>query len=88
MSKLATVLVDLLCYLSIEPEDGLDIDEAADLQIDSWQTLIHELTATEKEVVKVAVKNKLTTMLSIERPSPDQEQLMAILDAFINDELH
>ncbi|MFT4530489.1 MAG: hypothetical protein ACJAYO_002015 [Thalassolituus oleivorans] len=87
MSKLASLLMDLLCHITIEPDDGLNPDDTADLQIDTWQALIHDLDSAELNLVKAAAQAKLTVLASIATPSPDEEQLMAILDAFINDEL-
>ena len=87
MSKIAALLLDLLCYITIEPGDGLHPDDTADLQIDTWQTLIHDLSAGELSLIKVAAEAKLKVLESISQPSPDQEQLMAILDAFIHDQL-
>ena len=87
MSKIATILIDLLCYISVEPDAGLDIDETADLQIDSWQALIHDLSPSEKQMIKIAVKHKLSTLEKIESTTPEQEQLIGILDAFVNETL-
>tara|TARA_R110001583_G_scaffold143902_1_gene295949 strand:- start:178 stop:444 length:267 start_codon:yes stop_codon:yes gene_type:complete len=87
MSKLASLFMDLLCHITIEPDDGLNPDDTADLQIDTWQALIHDLSATESSLVKTAAQAKLTALESIAMTSPDEEQLIAILDAFINDEL-
>ncbi|WP_320818931.1 hypothetical protein [Thalassolituus sp.] len=87
MSKLASLLMDLLCHITIEPDDGLNPDDTADLQIDTWQALIHDLSDSELSLVKTAAQAKLTALESISRPSADEEQLMAILDAFINNEL-
>ena len=47
MSKLASLLMDLLCHITIEPDDGLNPDDTADLQIDTWQALIHDLDSAE-----------------------------------------
>jgi len=89
MNNLATILIELLCYISVEPDDGYDIDETADLQINSWQSLIHDLSDSEKEIVKVAVGRKLEQLqqLSSPTPTPEQEQVAGILAAYINDEL-
>jgi len=89
MNNLATILIELLCYISVEPDDGYDIDETADLQINSWQSLIHDLSDSEKEIVKVAVGRKLEQLqqLSSPTPTPEQEQVADILAAYINDEL-
>ena len=87
MSKLASLLMDLLCHITIEPDDGLNPDDTADLQIDTWQALIHDLSDSELSLVKTAAQAKLKALESIAMPSPDEEQLIAILDAFINNEL-
>ena len=87
MNNLATILVDLLCHITAEPDGGHDPDDTADLQIDSWQTLIHDLNDSEKETIKLAAQKKLSLLQSFSSVTPEQEQLIAILDAFINDEL-
>mgnify|MGYP000033796883 CR=1 FL=1 len=87
MNNLATILIELLCYISVEPDDGYDIDETADLQINSWQSLIHDLSDPEKEIVKVAVGRKLEQLQQLSLPTPEQEQVVGILAAYINDEL-
>ncbi|MFD2232129.1 hypothetical protein [Alkalimarinus sediminis] len=87
MSNLATILVELLCHITVEPEGGNDPDDTADLQINSWQTLIHDLNNAEKEIVKVAAQSKLEALQNISLPTPEQEQLLGILAAYINDEL-
>ena len=89
MSKIATVLIDLLCYISVEPDAGLDVDETADLQIDSWQTLIHDLTGPEKALIKAAAKLKFESLQKLDplKTTAQQEQIMDILHAFFNDTL-
>lgn len=87
MNKLANILIDLLCHITAEPEGGHDPDATADLQIDTWQTLIHELGDVEKNSIKAAAKIKLEALLKLSLATPEQEQLIDILDAFINDEL-
>ncbi|MCJ8312347.1 MAG: hypothetical protein HRU38_09070 [Saccharospirillaceae bacterium] len=87
MNNIATILIELLCFISVEPDGGLDLDETADLQIDAWQALIHDLEGSEKEMIKEAVKHKLTALQSLKITSPEQEQLIGILFAFIKDEL-
>ncbi len=87
MNNIATVLVDLLCHITAEPDGGHDEDDTADLQIDSWQTLINDLNGPEKEAIKLAAQVKLSSLLKVASVTPEQEQLIAILDAFINDEL-
>jgi hypothetical protein len=87
MNKLATILIDLLCHLTTDPDGGHDPDDTADLQIDSWQTHIHDLDGPEKKVIKLAASKKLNVLLSLSATTPEQEQLIAILEAFINDEL-
>ena len=88
MNKLITLLIELLCHISSEPEGGHHQDVTADLQIDTWQALIHDLNPTEKELVKKAIKDKLKTMQALSSLTFEQEDLMAILDAFVHDELH
>ena len=87
MNKLANILIDLLCHITAEPEGGHDPDVTADLQIDTWQTLIHELGDVEKNSIKASAKIKLEALLKLSLATPEQEQLINILDAFINDEL-
>lgn len=87
MNQLATILIELLCHITAEPDGGHDPDDTADLQIDTWQTLIHGLNNSEKEIIKLAAKEKLTMLLSLPSVTPEQEQLMGILDAFVHDEL-
>lgn len=87
MSKMATTLIELLCHITTEPDGGHDPDDTADLQIDSWQTLIHDLNDSEKKIIKLAAKEKLTALLNLPSVTPEQEQLIGILDAFENDEL-
>ncbi len=87
MNNLATILIELLCYLSVEPDNGYDIDETADLQINSWQSLIHDLSGSEKEIVKNAVRSKLEKLQQLTSTTPEQEQVIGILAAYINDEL-
>jgi hypothetical protein len=87
MNNLATILIELLCYLSVEPDNGYDIDETADLQINSWQSLIHDLSSSEKEIVKNAVRSKLEKLQQLTSTTPEQEQVVGILAAYINDEL-
>jgi len=87
MDNLSTILVDLLCHITAEPDGGHDPDDTADLQIDSWQALIHELDSSEKKTIKLAASKKLTSLLAIPSATPEQEQLVDILNAFINDEL-
>jgi hypothetical protein len=87
MNKLATILIELLCHITAEPDGGHDPDITADLQIGTWQTLIHELSDSEKDLIKSAAKVKLESLLKLLSPTPEQEQLIDILDAFISDEL-
>lgn len=87
MSKLATILIELLCHITTEPDGGHDPDNTADLQIDTWQALIHELNDSEKEIIRFAANEKLTSLLSLPSVTPEQEQIIGILDAFNNDEL-
>lgn len=87
MNKLATILIELLCHITAEPDGGHDPDTTADLQIDTWQTLIYDLSDSEKDLIKSAVKIKLESLLKVLSPTPEQEQLIDILDAFISDEL-
>lgn len=87
MNQLATILIELLCHITAEPDGGHDPDATDDLQIDSWQILIHSLNNSEKEIIKLAAKEKLTMLLSLPSVTPEQEQLMGILDAFVHDEL-
>ena len=87
MNKLATILIELLCHITAEPDGGHDPDATADLQIDTWQTFIHELGDVEKNSIKAAAKIKLEALLKLSLATPEQEQLINILDAFINDEL-
>ena len=87
MKHLATILMDLLCYLSVEPDNGYDLDETADLQIQAWQTLIHDLTDDEAAIIKDAARVKLQALSGLQNPTPEQEQVMDILDAFVAGEL-
>ena len=87
MKNLTTILMDLLCYLSVEPDNGYDPDETADLQINAWQTLIHDLTEEEAALIKDAARSKLASMAGIQNPTPEQEQVMDILSAFVDGEL-
>jgi hypothetical protein len=87
MNNLATILVDLLCHITAEPDGGHDPDATADLQIDSWQVLINDLDSAEKEGIKLAATKKLALLQDLTSTSPEQEQLIGILDAYINDEL-
>lgn len=88
MSKVVKILVELLCHISSEPEGGHHQDVSADLQIDTWQALIHDLSHAEKELVKKAIQDKLKAMQELSSLTFEQEDLMAILDAFVHDELH
>ena len=88
MSKVVKILVELLCHISSEPEGGHHQDASADLQIDTWQALIHDLNHAEKELVKKAIQDKLKAMQELSSLTFEQEDLMAILDAFVHDELH
>jgi len=87
MNNIANVLIELLCHVTVEPDGGHDIDETADLQIDAWQTLIHDLSEPETLLVKAAATRKLNELQIISTPSVEQEQLIGILGAFIDDEL-
>jgi hypothetical protein len=87
MNNLATMLVDLLCHITAEPDGGHDPDATADLQIDSWQVLINDLDSAEKKGIKIAATKKLALLQDLTLISPEQEQLIGILDAYINDEL-
>lgn len=87
MNNLTIILMDLLCYLSVEPDNGYDPDETADLQINAWQTLIHDLTEEESELIKEAARVKLAAMEGIHNPTAEQEQVMDILAAFVDGEL-
>jgi hypothetical protein len=87
MNNLATILIELLCHITVEPEGGYDPDDTADLQIISWQTLIHDLNEEEEKLIKVAVQSKLDTLSGINAPTPEQEQLIGILSAFVYGEL-
>ena len=79
--------MDLLCHITVEPEGGYDPDETADLQINSWQTLIHGLNDEEENLIKEAAQAKLESLSNIKVPSPEQEQIMGILNAFVCGEL-
>lgn len=81
------MLVDLLCHITAEPDGGHDPDATADLQIDSWQVLINDLDSAEKKGIKIAATKKLALLQDLTLISPEQEQLIGILDAYINDEL-
>ncbi|PHS10657.1 MAG: hypothetical protein COA78_10875 [Blastopirellula sp.] len=87
MNILAGILIDLLSHITVEPEGGHDPDDTADLQINSWQTLIHDLKESEAGIIKKAAQQKLESLSSIATPTPEQEQTIGILGAFINDEL-
>ncbi|MEJ6682661.1 MAG: hypothetical protein QNL96_01655 [SAR86 cluster bacterium] len=87
MNNLSTVLIDLLCHITAEPDGGHDLDDSADLQINAWQTLIHDLDEQESEMIKKAAKLKLEFLECISAPTPEQEQIIGILSAFIIDEL-
>tara|TARA_R110001592_G_scaffold16199_3_gene69223 strand:- start:40 stop:309 length:270 start_codon:yes stop_codon:yes gene_type:complete len=87
MKNLTTILMDLLCYLSVEPDNGYDPDETADLQINAWQTLIHDLTEEESALIKDAARLKLASMEGIQNPTQEQEPVMDILSAFVDGEL-
>ena len=87
MSSLSKLLVALMCHISAEPEKGYSEDEKDDIKIDSWQTLIHELNAPEKVMVKEAIKDKICQLKLLPKMSYEQEDLVAILDAYLSDEL-
>ncbi|MCG8668417.1 MAG: hypothetical protein MI867_03320 [Pseudomonadales bacterium] len=87
MENITNILIDLLCHITVEPEGGHDPEDTADLQINAWQTLIHDVSDSEKEILKVAAQAKLASMESISDPSPEQEQIIGILGAYVSDEL-
>jgi hypothetical protein len=87
MNNLSTILVDILCHITVEPEGGHDPEVTANLQINSWQTLIHDLDEQEARIIKIAAHAKLESLTGIATPTPEQEQIIGILGAFINDEL-
>ena len=86
-SKLSQLLVELLCHISAEPESGYSEDEKDDIKIDSWQTLIHDLDASEKNIVKEAIRSKAESLKAQTSLSYELQDLVAILDDFLNDEL-
>nr|WP_086940644.1 hypothetical protein [Thaumasiovibrio occultus] len=87
MNNLTTILIELLCYITVEPEGGYDPDDTADLQINSWQTLIHDLNEEEEKLIKVAAQSKLESLSGTNAPTPEQEQLIGVLRAFVCGEL-
>ncbi len=87
MTPFTQLLVALMCHISAEPEDGYSEDEKDDIKIDSWQTLIHDLNPSEKVMVKEAMQHKLTQLKALARVSDEQVDLMAIIDAYLKDEL-
>lgn len=86
-SKLSQLLVELLCHISAEPESGYSEDEKDDVKIDSWQTLIHELNVSEKSIVKDAIRLKIKSLKAQSSLSYELQDLVAVLDAFLKDEL-
>ena len=87
MSSLSELLVVLMCHISAEPEKGYSEDEKDDIKIDSWQTLIHDLSGPEKSMVKEAIGRQLAQLNTQPNKSHEQLDLVAILDAYLNDEL-
>jgi len=87
MTPLSQLLVALMCHISAEPEDGYSEDEKDDIKIDSWQTLINDLNPSEKVMVKEAMRHKLSQLKALPRMSDEQVDLVAIIDAYLKDEL-
>lgn len=87
MSNLSKLLVTLMCHISAEPERGYSEDEKDDIKIDSWQTLIHDLNAPEKAMIKEAIKDKIGQLNSLPKMTHEQQDLLAILKAYVRDEL-
>lgn len=87
MQKIATALIELLCHITAEPDGGHDPDITADLQLDTWQLLIHEISESEQYLMREAATKKLSALLQVSSPTPEQEQLIDILDAFSHNNL-
>lgn len=87
MSNIATILMDILCHITVEPDEGHDPDDTADLQIDAWQTLIHDLDENEKTIIVQASTAKLNRLRAQKSLNYEQEDIILMLEAFINGEM-
>ncbi|MEW8438353.1 MAG: hypothetical protein AB2689_09370 [Candidatus Thiodiazotropha taylori] len=85
MNNLSILLLEFLCHITVQPEGDHDPEDTADIQINSWQTLIRDLDHNETEAIKGAAQLKLNSLFNIATPTTEQEQLVGILGAFIND---
>lgn len=90
MSNIASLLIDLLCHISFEPEGGHSEDARDDLQIDTWQALLHELSDEDAQLIKLAAQQKIAQLEKLANEggvSSDQADAHLMLSAFVNGEM-
>lgn len=90
MSNLASLLIELLCHISFEPAEGHSEDARDDLQIDTWQALLHELSDEDAQLIKLAAQQKIAQLEKLANNggvSSDQADAHLMLSAFVNGEM-
>jgi len=82
--------IDLLCTITFQPEGGHDPEDLSGIEKEWWQTLIHDLDATELEVARESVRSVVTDMESQPTDSlPEHLQTkLSVLKQFLNGELN
>lgn len=90
MSNLASLLIELLCHISFEPAGGYSENARDDLQIDTWQALLHELSDEDAQLIKLAAQQKIAQLEKLANNggvSSDQADAHLMLSAFVNGEM-
>ena len=89
MQNLASITIDLLCAVTFQPPEGNDPEQIAELEQQTWQKLIHDLSPAELEAVQSSVRNVISELSRVPvdtLPTHLQEKLY-VLQQFLDGEL-
>ena len=88
MSTLSTMALDLLCHLTFAPDSRQHSEETEELVGSWWQTLINDLSDSEKDQIIAAMRERVSNLEATEMDLQDHEIAeLESLNSYINGEM-